>query len=69
MLAKFGRKFIQGAKAEIQENPPVIFSPDRILDLAEAGIALLGLGLLLFGLGRGERKATTVITNNYYYYK
>lgn len=67
MLKKFGRKFIQGAKAEIEENPPVIFDPERLLQLAETAIALAGLGILLLS-GRPKKAATTVI-NNYYFYK
>lgn len=69
MLKNIGRKFIQGAKAEIEENPPQILNFDRLLDIAEAGLALVGLGILIFGGGSHARKATTVITNNYYYYK
>lgn len=68
MLKRFGRKFIQGAKAELEENPPEILDTDRLMDAVKAGIALLGLGLLIFS-ERPPKQPTTVITNNYYYYK
>ena len=64
MFVKIGRKLVKGAKAELQESP-VIFNPDRILDLVEAGIAVIALGLMIFGGGRTSKGTTTVINNIY----
>ena len=65
MLKRIGRKFVQGAKAEIEENPPMIFDPERMLDLAEAVIGLGILAISIFARARSP-KATTIVINNYY---
>ena len=65
MLARIGRRLVQGAKAEIQENPPEIFNPDRILDIAETTISLLALALMIFGGSRSRKSATTIVNNIY----
>lgn len=61
MFEKFGKKFIQGAKAEILEptTPGVDF--EKVI---EAGCALLELGIFAFAMLSGGR-SSTVIVNNY----
>lgn len=64
MFRRFGQKFIQGAKAEIEENGPNL---DGILH----GAAILFEGLLFaaiaFGGGKSQKNAapSSVIVNNY----
>lgn len=65
MIEKFGRKLIQGAKAEIQEKPVEIFNTDKILDLIEAVAVLGGIALLIFGGCRSLKKPVTVVNNIY----
>lgn len=65
MIEKFGRKLIQGAKAEIQEKPVEIFNTDKILDLVEAVAVLGGIALLIFGGCRSLKKPVTVVNNIY----
>ena len=64
MFAKIGRKLVQGAKAEIEESPPVIFDQDRIFDLLEAVVAFGTLAIVLFGGGK-SKQPVTVVVNNY----
>lgn len=66
MIAKIGRKLIQGAKAEIQEGPKVeIFDTDKILELAESLIMIGGIALVIFGGCRSLKKPVTVVNNIY----
>ena len=65
MISKIGRKLVQGAKAEIQENPPEIPGTEKIIDLVETGIVLLSLTLMILG-GLRSSKAPTTIVNNIY---
>lgn len=69
MISRLGRKLVAGAKAEIQENPPEIklFDTDRVAELVEAGIALIGFALLVFSGVRGNstKQPMTVVTNIY----
>lgn len=65
MIEKFGRKLIQGAKAEIQEKPVEIFNTDKILDLIEAVAVFGGIALLIFGGCRSLKKPVTVVNNIY----
>ena len=64
MFTKIGRKLVQGAKAEIEESPPVIFDQDRIFDLLEAVVAFGTLVIVLFGGGK-SKQPVTVVVNNY----
>lgn len=70
MVTKIGRKLVQGAKAEIEENPPAILNPDRIPDLVEAAISLVSLALIIFGAlktkGVTTSTGTTTVINNIY---
>ena len=72
MFKRIGRKFIQGAKEEIEENPE-IFNPQELLKLAEAGMCLVFLGLLMFSSSRcsqtAKKSSMTIMTINNYYYK
>lgn len=65
MMAKLGRKLMQGASAELSENPPAILDSDRILDIAEK---LLTLGLLALTVcwSMKSGKTPTTIVNNIY---
>lgn len=66
MFTKIGRKLIQGAKAEIEENPPEILDQNRWADLLETGLTLGILSLMIFGSLRGSAKQPiTVVVNNY----
>ena len=65
MIEKFGRKLIQGAKAEIQEKPVEIFNTDKVLDLIEAVAVFGGIALLIFGGCRSLKKPVTVVNNIY----
>jgi len=66
MLEKLGKKFIQGAKAEILEPTTPGIDWEKVI---EAGCALLELGIFAFAMlsGRGCRESygRTVIVNNY----
>ena len=69
MISRLGRKLVAGAKAEIQENPPEIklFDTERVIELVEAGIALIGIGLLAFsGIRGSSMKQPMTIINNVY---
>lgn len=61
MFEKFGKKFIQGAKAEILEPTTPGIDWKKVL---EAGCALLELGIFAFAMLSGGR-SSTVIVNNY----
>ena len=66
MFAKIGRKLVQGAKAEIEEKPPVILDQDRWMDVLETGMTLGLLALTILGAVRGRnQKPITVIVHNY----
>lgn len=56
---------MQGAKAELNENPPELFNPDRILDIVTVALGIAALTFTVLGISRPS-KGTTVI-NNYYY--
>ena len=66
MFEKFGKKFIQGAKAEILEPTTPGINWEKVI---EAGCALLELGIFAFAmLGGRDCKGSygrTVIVNNY----
>ena len=65
MLRGVGKKLVQGAKAEIQENPIHILDTERIIQWAEMAIPMV---ILVFGLFRSCRKnpePTTIVINNY----
>ena len=64
MFAKIGRKLIQGAKAEIQENPESLLNQDRWLDIAENVLTLGLLAVMILGNSRGCRQPVTVVVNN-----
>lgn len=59
-LESIGKKFIQGAKAEILE-PTTGIDWEKVI---EAGCALLELGIFAFAMLGGGR-SSTVIVNNY----
>ena len=68
MLARIGRKFIQGAKAELQENPPeleTILDTGKTMDLVETLLSLGILALTIFGMNKAPKTPVTVIVNNY----
>lgn len=67
MLEKIGRKFIKGAKSELQEDPPALFDTKDLSNVAETALALGFLALMILGLTKGSSKAqpVTVIVNNY----
>ena len=67
MLRRIGRRIVQGAKAEIQENPPEILEEmrDRWTDLLEMGLMVGLMTMIFFGNRRGSTKPVTVIVNNY----
>ena len=66
MLARIGRKLVQGATAEIQENPPEMLNPNRWSDLLETGVMIATLLLMISGnLRASTNKPVTVIVNNY----
>ena len=65
MLERFGKKLVQGAKAEIQEKPIHILDTERLIEWAEV---MIPVALLALSLIRGLRKApepTTIVINNY----
>lgn len=68
MLEKFGRKFVQGAKAEIMEPEKPTINWEKVI---EAGCALLEFGVFAFAMLSGCRNSNqdlyehTVIVNNY----
>lgn len=66
MVAKIGKKLIQGAKEELQKDPPKLFDTENVSELIE-GILTVGLiGMVIFGLSRRSKPApVTVIVNNY----
>lgn len=71
VFKRIGRKLVQGAKAEIQENPE-LFNPDKVLNIVEAGISLIMLGLTVFTCSKCGKTKPTVLTmtvNNYYFNK
>lgn len=61
MFEKLGRKFIQGAKAEIVSPEKPSLDWEKVI---EAGCALLELGIFAFAMLSGGR-SSTVIVNNY----
>lgn len=61
MLEKLGKKFIQGAKAEILEPTTSGIDWEKVI---EAGCALLELGIFAFAMLGGGR-SSTMIVNNY----
>lgn len=70
MLKRIGRKLVQGAKAEVEADPDLM-CPGKILELAEAGLSLLLLGLMIFASSRSSTRAAKLpasitIINNYY---
>jgi hypothetical protein len=65
MFERIGKKFIQGAKAEIQEEPIHILDTEKLIEWAEI---VIPIGLLALSLIRGLRRApepTTIVINNY----
>lgn len=65
MFAKIGRKLIQGATAEIEENPPILLDQNRWMDILETGLTLGILALTILGSFRGRQQPVTVVVNNY----
>ena len=70
MFRKIGRKLVQGAEAEVESDPDLM-CPGKLLELAEAGLSLLLLGLTIFASSRsttraGRIPASVTIINNYY---
>ena len=65
MVAKIGRKFIQGAKEELQKDPPVIFNTENVSDLLQTAILFGIVAMTGFALLKGNKKPVTVIVNNY----
>ena len=65
MFEKIGKKLVQGAKAEIKEEPIHILDTEKLIEWAEI---VIPVGLLVLGLIRGLRRApepTTIVINNY----
>ena len=65
MFERIGKKFVQGAKAEIKEEPIHILDTEKLIEWAEI---VIPIGLLALGLIRGLRRApepTTIVINNY----
>lgn len=66
MLEKLGKKFIQGAKAEIISPEKPSLDWEKVI---EAGCALLELGIFAFAMLSGKEcegsYGRTVIVNNY----
>ena len=70
MFKGIGRKLVQGAKAEVQEDPDLM-CPGKLLELAKAGLSLLLLGFTIFASSRSSTRAaklpaSVTIINNYY---
>ena len=65
MFAKIGRNLMRGAKAEIEENPPIMLDQDRWMDILETGLTLGVLALTILGFRRSNKQPVTVIVNNY----
>ena len=63
MFAKIGRKLAQGAKEEIQENPPVILEPDTIASCFKAVVGLAIFAMALFGGRKVPKQASTTVIN------
>ena len=69
MLKRIGKKLVQGAKAELDENPPKILNTEKIID---AAVTILEFGILclaILGATREPKEHKTTVINNYYYYK
>ena len=65
MVARIGKKLIQGAKAELEKDPPKLFDTENVSELIE-GILTVGLiGMVIFGLSKRNKAPVTVIVNNY----
>ena len=65
LFKRFGKMFIQGAKAELEANGPDL---DGLLKAAGILLEGLALSLILFGSGHSGKKTavpSTVIVNNY----
>ena len=65
MFERIGKKLVQGAKAEIKEEPIRILDTERLIEWAEI---VIPIGLLALSLIRGLRKApepTPIVINNY----
>lgn len=69
MFERVGKKLVQGAKAEIAENPVSILDTDKLIEWTEIA---LGAGLLILGIFFGGRRGhsssqqpSTIIINNY----
>lgn len=64
MVAKIGKRLVQGAKAELEKDPPKLFDTENISELMEAVLTVGLAGMVLFALSR-RSKTSVVIVNNY----
>lgn len=64
MVAKIGKRLVQGAKAELEKDPPKLFDTENISELMEAVLTVGLAGMVLFALSR-RSKTPVVIVNNY----
>lgn len=65
MVAKIGKKLIQGAKEELQKDPPKLIDTTNMTDLIEGFLTLGLLTVMIFGVTKHPKQPVTVIVNNY----
>ena len=65
MLERIGRKFVSGAKAEMQENPTPLIDTTNLTETVENLLTLGILAITIFGLGKKAPQPVTVVVNNY----
>lgn len=63
MFRNWGKKLVQGAKAEIAEKPVQIFDSEAVQGAAEL---LIGIGILAIGVALMFRRNTPAPTINVY---
>ena len=65
MFKKIGKKLVQGAKAELDENPPEILNPNSLMETVTVIFGMGALIMMLFSRSRAS-KPMNIVINNYY---